>query len=67
MKIYNSLFLFLLAFYSCNNSISKQEICYDDIFEFTGMVTHRYELIIYSIDRLNSCFIKDNPNVIYKE
>ena len=64
MKIFYLVFLLLLAFNSCNDSISERENCYDEIFEFTGMITHNYELIIYSIDKLNSCFIKNNPDVI---
>jgi hypothetical protein len=64
MKILYSFSLLLISFYSCNNSASKQDVCYEDIFEFTGMITHRYELIIYSMDKLNSCFIKNNPDVV---
>jgi hypothetical protein len=28
------------------------------------MITHRYELIVYSMDKLNSCFIRNNPDVV---
>jgi len=55
-----TIFLFLL---SCQTTTQKKEICYDDILYFIDRITHRYDLIVYSIDELNSCFIKKNPNI----
>ena len=62
MKIVVSFFISLF-FLSCQTTTQKREICYDDILHFVERITHRYELIVYSIDKLNSCYIKNNQNI----